>query len=466
MPQLVSAGPGDSYCPQDEESCYSSSICHWNSVTSQCMSSLPCALESQPAMCEQNTWGCTWDNQRCIKVNRRELVKPSPCAPFRYNQQACSQEKRCFWQNFECELRPTIVLSLVDDMGWYDIGWNNPRSRTPVLDAMKTRGILLDRHYMSRFCAPSRSMLMTGRYAWRMGMQTDLNLNPVWNIRCGVPTEIKMLPAVLKETGGYATLGYGKWHMGHYRDDLIPTQRGFDKWIGYYGGGIDQSSGPDQFMSRRCACKGTNTCSPFATKPTVLCTKATGMVNCTVGAPQRVVGPVEEDTTDVFLANRAREGILAAEEDVPLFLYLSWSTPHDPVYASEAFKQSILKSRPEFGTDAPLNKEAKCPSSKRLEHLAMVMTMDTAHAAVIDALEHVQRFDTSIFVFLSDNGGNAPLRNGPNSINNCGMGFNCTLSLFSAMQCAELTTQNRSVARCKIYLVGRRHSRVGICILV
>lgn len=332
-------------------------------------------------------------------------------------------------------MRPTIVLSLADDLGWYDIGWNNPRARTPVLDGMQKLGIGLNRHYGSRFCAPSRGMLLTGKYAWRLGMQTDLNLNPVWNIRCAVAPTSKLLPAVLKETGGYATLGFGKWHLGHYRDDMIPTQRGFDKWIGYYGGGIEKNNAPEQYFSTRCCCNGNpKSCSPFATNAKLTCGRVTGMINCTAaatGQQQYVVDSTQsaEDTTDLFLAAQARQQILKAAEDVPLFVYLSWSTPHEPVYASEAYKQSIMRSRPAFGTDATINQY--CQASKRVTQLAMVMTMDYANAVVIDALEEVNRFDTTIFVFLSDNGGNSPMRTAPNVLNSCPAGFNCMcFSLF------------------------------------
>ncbi|KAH9257810.1 hypothetical protein BASA81_003828 [Batrachochytrium salamandrivorans] len=423
----VWATPPSSYCPIDERSCYSSQVCQWDAPSQTCVSSLPCAMESTTAQCELNTWGCTWQGSVCTKTQTQPAVT-SPCQQWLYDQAGCATEKRCFWQSFKCQLRPTIVLSVADDLAWYDVGWNNPRARTPVLDAMRTRGINLNRHYGSRFCAPSRAMLMTGKYAWRMGLQTDLNLNPVWNIRCGSGQGSKLLPQVLKETGGYATLGFGKWHLGHYRDDLIPTSRGFDQWIGYYGGGIENNSPPNQFYSKRCSCnQQKRSCSPFAPNPPVICGFVTGMVNVTKGNLPQVVNSntVVEDTADLYLANRARDAILAADATIPLFLFLSWGTPHEPEFASDSYKASILQSRPQFGTDAPINKQ--CDSGKRLTHLAMVMTLDTAHAIVINALEESNRFDTSVFVFLSDNGGNSPWRTAPAVVNTCAAGFNYPL---------------------------------------
>ncbi|KAH9259344.1 hypothetical protein BASA81_002387 [Batrachochytrium salamandrivorans] len=428
MAALARAGPSETYCPDSESACHGSQICHWNGVLSRCVSSVPCALELVPTSCLQNTFGCEWSNSRCAKLERRTPTVESPCLAHKYDQAGCATEKRCFWQSFTCQLRPTIVLSLADDLGWNDVGWNNPRARTPVLDGLRAQGINLNRHYVARFCAPSRAMIMTGKYAWRMGLQTDLNLNPVWNLRCASDAGGKLLPQVLKETGGYATLGFGKWHLGHYRDDLIPTSRGFDQWIGYYGGGIERNTRPNQFYSQRCACQKSNTCATYSSGTSMVCATATGMVNCTAGEPQRIVDSVNvelEETTDVFLANRAREAILSAREDVPLFLFLSWSTPHDPVYAPSSFKSSILYSRPQFGTDAPINKV--CKSDKRLEHLAMVTTLDAAHAAVIDSLEEVNRFDTTVFVFMSDNGGNSPWRKAVNVVSTCAAGSNYPL---------------------------------------
>ncbi|CAN0405683.1 unnamed protein product, partial [Ectocarpus sp. 8 AP-2014] len=82
-------------------------------------------------------------------------------------------------------------------------------------------------------CTPARASLMTGRYTVRYGMQYNVPINPgePW----GVPLSEKMLPEYFKEAG-YGTHLVGKWHLGSHSPEHIPSQRGFDTYMGYVGG--------------------------------------------------------------------------------------------------------------------------------------------------------------------------------------------------------------------------------------
>ena len=127
-----------------------------------------------------------------------------------------------------------IVLSVADDLGHYDVGFNNPRAYSPTLDGLMRAGTLLDRHYSSRMCAPSRAMLMSGRATWTIGFHIDSNLNPVNCIRCKLPVT-DLLPGAFQKAG-WATHMIGKWHLGHYTDAAMPTALGFDTYFGFLGG--------------------------------------------------------------------------------------------------------------------------------------------------------------------------------------------------------------------------------------
>jgi arylsulfatase A-like enzyme len=59
--------------------------------------------------------------------------------------------------------RPHIVFLLADDLGFYDTALYNPASPTPTLRALAQQGILLDRHYVYRYCSPTRRSFLSGR---------------------------------------------------------------------------------------------------------------------------------------------------------------------------------------------------------------------------------------------------------------------------------------------------------------
>lgn len=49
--------------------------------------------------------------------------------------------------------------------GFNDIGYHNPTIKTPTLDKLAAEGVRLENYYVQPICTPSRSQLITGRYA-------------------------------------------------------------------------------------------------------------------------------------------------------------------------------------------------------------------------------------------------------------------------------------------------------------
>ena len=108
---------------------------------------------------------------------------------------------------------PNIVLILADDMGYGDLGCQNPDSKipTPNLDRLASQGIrLTDAHSPSSVCSPTRYGILTGRYCWRSRLKSSVLWS--WDPPL-IDADRLTLPAMLKQRG-YATACVGKWHLG------------------------------------------------------------------------------------------------------------------------------------------------------------------------------------------------------------------------------------------------------------
>lgn len=133
-------------------------------------------------------------------------------------------------------VRPNIVLILVDDMGYGDIGaFGNEAVRTPVLDQLAAEGLMLMQHYSaSAVCAPARGALLTGRYPHRTGAIDTLEGRGLDRLAL---REITLADAL--KSAGYATGLFGKWHLGALDPRYHPNARGFDEFAGFRGGWSD-----------------------------------------------------------------------------------------------------------------------------------------------------------------------------------------------------------------------------------
>jgi hypothetical protein len=148
------------------------------------------------------------------------------------------------------EQRPNILLIMVDDMGYSDIGCYGGEIRTPTLDALAVGGVRLARFYNCAQCCPSRASLMSGLYPHQAGVG-DMNeqgaANELWR-RIGSPAYLGFkkegvvtLPESLREAG-YQTFMAGKWHLG--QDEACwPGQRGFERHFALIGGACEQFTG-------------------------------------------------------------------------------------------------------------------------------------------------------------------------------------------------------------------------------
>jgi len=126
--------------------------------------------------------------------------------------------------------QPNVLLILLDNTGWGDFGaYGGGALRgapTPNLDKLAGEGMRLLNFNTEAQCTPSRSALLTGRFAVRSGNQSV----PLGTRRYGlVPWEVTMAEALRDR--GYATALFGKWHLGHTLG-RYPSDQGFDEWFG------------------------------------------------------------------------------------------------------------------------------------------------------------------------------------------------------------------------------------------
>src|SRR5688500_6600256 len=132
--------------------------------------------------------------------------------------------------------KPNVVFLLADDLGREDWGFMGGKEiPAPHSDKLARAGTTLDAFYVQPVCSPTRAAFMTGRYPMRHGLQVGV-VRP-W-AQYGLPLEERTLAQALKDAG-YETAITGKWHLGHFQPEYLPTRRGFDHQYGHYNGQIE-----------------------------------------------------------------------------------------------------------------------------------------------------------------------------------------------------------------------------------
>ena len=129
--------------------------------------------------------------------------------------------------------QPNFIFILVDDLSWNSMGYMDYdlSFATPFLTQLANNGIIMSNYYTQEICTPSRASLMTGKYPISIGMQYgEIQPTQQW----GLPLKETILPQVLQRYG-YKNYMVGKWNLGHYSSNYLPTARGFDEYLGFLG---------------------------------------------------------------------------------------------------------------------------------------------------------------------------------------------------------------------------------------
>ena len=259
--------------------------------------------------------------------------------------------------------RPNFVVLLADDLGWNDVGYHGGEYPTPNIDRLAKRSALLESFYVQPLCSPTRAAFLTGRYPIRYGLQSCA-LRP-W-AEAGLALDEVTLADSLRELG-YETAIVGKWHLGHYRPEYLPTRRGFDHQYGPFNGGVNYVT--HERLGRLDWHRDDQSLN-------------------------------EEGYATSLIAREATRLIRTHDFTQPLFLYVPFTAVHSPRSAPA----QLVKKFPKFE-----------PEARRI-YAAMVSSLDSAVGEVLSALDTAGVRKNTLVLFGSDNGGapgmgdNAPLR--------------------------------------------------------
>ncbi|MCB1260544.1 MAG: sulfatase-like hydrolase/transferase, partial [Acidimicrobiales bacterium] len=142
---------------------------------------------------------------------------------------------------------PNVVVVVLDDVGFAQLGCYGSDIATPHLDALAAGGLRFSRFHTTALCSPTRSCLLTGRnhHANGMGRITELAMGfPGYDAR--IPRANGFVSELLLQHG-WATWAVGKWHLTPEEDAheagsrrTWPLGRGFERWYGFHGGETSQ----------------------------------------------------------------------------------------------------------------------------------------------------------------------------------------------------------------------------------
>jgi arylsulfatase len=315
--------------------------------------------------------------------------------------------------------RPNILVILVDDMGWSDIGCYGSEIPTPNLDALAKGGIRFTQFYNTGRCSPTRASLLTGHYPHQAGMgHLDGTFKPGHPGFQAKLADTSVTMAEVLQGAGYFTAMTGKWHLGQQRG-TPPWQRGFSRSLNLAAGGV--------FFHNQTGGKG-------------------GAKLFLNGAEKPLNDPMfgEWYGTDLWTEWGLKFIDEARAEKKPFFLYLAHCAPHFPLMAPESdiakFRGKYMagwdKLREErhrrqlamglvdanwpltpLAADTPAWDKVPDAERKRFDDImaiyaAMIYAMDRSVGTLVEGLKQRGEFDNTLILFLSDNGGNA--ESGPN----------------------------------------------------
>ena len=207
---------------------------------------------------------------------------------------------------FAQKTAPNVIVILVDDMGYSDIGIFGSEIKTPNIDLLGKKGAIFTQFYNAGRCCPSRASLLTGMYPHQAGMggmvnTGDYDRNNTGSYQGFLNVNTPTIAEELKKNG-YNTYMTGKWHVGEKKPDW-PNQRGFDHFYGLISG----ANSYYELLPKRQLVEDNE---PFAPRGNYYFTDAVS------------------DKSVSYLQKNKSTG-------KPFFLYVAYTAPHWPIHAPQ-----------------------------------------------------------------------------------------------------------------------------------
>ena len=281
---------------------------------------------------------------------------------------------------------PNIVFIMADDLGYGDLGcYGQKIIQTPNIDRLAAEGIrFTDAYAGCTVCAPSRSVLMTGKHMGHTSVRANTG---------GVPllAEDVTVAEVLKQAG-YMTGAFGKWGIGDIGSDGVPWKQGFDTYYGY----LHQIHAHNQYPGFLFS---NDDVRPF---------------------PQNLGGYKEIYGNDL-IASMATGFLREAEsKKKPFFLYLALTLPHLELLVPTDSMQPYDKTIVEDGPYRDLRNHYSTQSKPRTSYAGMVSRVDRYVGTLMETAKELGLEDNTIFFFCSDNGTATPIWNDKGYFNSAG----------------------------------------------
>lgn len=278
---------------------------------------------------------------------------------------------------------PNILLLVVDDLGWGDIGANGGGvvvgAPTPNIDRLASEGLRLTSTYAQSTCTPTRAAFMTGRFPARTGLTRPLMAGETPKID---PWQDEDTAAKLLSGAGYRTALSGKWHLGEAVGSR-PNKVGYDEYLGILGvasemtQAIDERIYPDLVLRPDRLSALRKLAIPEVTK---------GTKGNDIEVVKTIKTPAEMSTIDQMFADYSDDFIRrSAADKTPFYLVHAFSRVHNDNYPAPGYA-------------------GKSPAG--FPYKDAIIEVDDIVGRLIQTLRETGQLENTFVFFTSDNGAN------------------------------------------------------------